>query len=126
MVRVEGARLRSGAFAASEWKQPNDLRALPLVATYDCALGWSTSGYNRFTSLPALYSGFSVTGMNYYLLATNRMRLGTNPVINGTADVEEWLQIWMGDEGSTKRPRLTVTSIPAFVTGRTPLRRYSA
>lgn len=102
----------SGGITGADWRTNTWLSSATLLASFDTTPGFSTAAYNTMTSTAALVTGFNTSGTNYYVLSSSRIRTGNAPTGS------EFVEIWMGDEGSTKRPRFTVTSAaPSGVTG---------
>ena len=77
-----GATLETGDYVAGA-----SLSGKTLVASRSTASGWSTSGYNAFTSDAAFLTAINQSGSTRLLLCSDRTRSGTTPttfeMVNG-------------------------------------------
>lgn len=104
-----------GSLTTTDWVAGANLSGKTLVASFDTS-GFSTSGYNSFTSESAFTSNVNKTGTTYLIISSSRHEAGT------TAGQQEQVQFYMANEsGTSKDPKLTVThtasSASATITG---------
>lgn len=96
-----GATLETG-----DWVAGADLAAKTLVASYNTAGGWSTSGYNAFTSEAAFVSGINQSGSTRLVLSSSRQRNADVPPNN------EYVIFYASEDSGTSRdPKLVIVSL---------------
>lgn len=90
----------------ADWRSPASLAALTLVASRSTASGWSTSGYNAFTSDPAFLTNINQAGTTRLIICSSRHRAGNTPSGNefvGFRSVEQ--------AGTTNDPKLVIDAL---------------
>jgi len=95
-----------GTLTTADWVAGASLSGLTLLATFNTSGGWSTSGYNDFTSDPNFVANINKTGFTYVMNSSNRHRLGT-PDPTGAERVSAYNA---DDAGTTRDPKLVVNS----------------
>lgn len=100
------ARLKSySTLDASDWVAGASLSALTLLATFNTT-GFSTSGYNVFTSQAAFLSNINQSGVTGIILSSSRHEAGTAVAANNT---DEYVRMHASvASGTTQDPRLVV------------------
>jgi hypothetical protein len=96
----------------ADWRSGNpagagSLDEYTLVATFDTAAGWSTSGYNNFTSEAAFAAAISKTGFTSIILGSSRHLAGTTPTGS------ERVLGYYAEKGGDFRPKLIVEHFAA-------------
>lgn len=94
------------ALATGDWVAGASLSGNTLLATFATS-GFSTSGYNDFTSEAAFLAAINTTGITYIILSSSRHEGNNTPagdeyVLWNTAD----------ETGTSKDPKLTITYDP--------------
>jgi len=93
----------TAALSTSDWQTDSDLGGLTTHATFATS-GFSTSGYNTFTSNASLLTHINGSGDTSFCLASQETEDASAP--SGLEDVV----VYAADEaGTTKDPKLTIT-----------------
>jgi hypothetical protein len=102
---IAEARLRDfgATVTTADWVGGDSLAALPLLATFNTAAGWSTAGYNQFTSESAFISNINQSGFTRILVHSSRHRIGNAPTGNEYVD-----PFPLSETGTSKDPKLVI------------------
>lgn len=96
-----------GGVVTGDWVSGADLAGLSTKASFDTS-GFSTTGYNDFTSETAMLTYISKTGSTPFILYSSRHSAADEP-----AGPEYVVFLDSGAAGTTQDPKLVVTHTPA-------------
>jgi hypothetical protein len=84
---------------------PAQLTAATLLATRNSSAGWSTSGYNAFTSTASMPGAINRTGVTYFMLCTDDLAAGSS---YGTGGWNSYASCYSANYGG-RSPKLVIT-----------------
>lgn len=92
----------------ADWIAGASLSGNTLAATFGPVSGWSTAGYNAFTSAGGMNAGINKTGNTRFVLSSSRHE-GNNAPTVGQAEFCNCYTNEDGGAGTTRDPKLVVT-----------------